>query len=481
MTPKRETLNKIRRETLADARQAARIFRSKEAQIKEDGGDASVLAGRGVCLCGWHQIRDHDSKVMRVRRDEYWHAYTTGTQMCGLRHVCPVCTAKAAEEDRRFVNDGLAAARALPGVWPVMVTLTTRHSRRERAGDVLAGVKTAEQRLKRLKVWDRINARSLGYVRAFEWTFGKNGHHPHFHTILLIQAETEEEAISLVEEMQPAYMRQLARAGRDGKSAAAWEHSFQVQGAAEAANYVVKWGAVEEITQGHRKDGKGEGLTPWQLLRRSRVLDDDRDRQKAAAIWWEIVQATKGMSQLYKSQRFIDLVEEWREQQPDGEEAPEPEQLADLGTRTGRYATHRFVAYRVRTLAVREAGERHDDLAVAQAAVEIEICRGKFDDTVLDALDVPDDADLIDDGEQVARVAAKPHARAGAQSAPFSEKREPRAAEQPAERSPVRAASESPAGPCGAPPRSGPAEGTSGGPTSCLQLNSRSLLSRKSS
>jgi hypothetical protein len=396
---KRETLNKIRRETLADARQAARIFRSKEAAFEEDGGDVSTLAGRGVCLCGWHQIRDHDAKVMRVRRDEYWHAYTTGTQLCGLRHVCPVCTAKAAEEDRRFVNDGLAAARALPGVFPVMLTLTTRHSRREKAEDVLAGVKQAEQRVKRLKVWDRIKARSIGYVRAFEWTFGRSGHHPHFHTILLIEAETEAEAVKLVQELQPAYMRQLARAGRDGTTAAAWRHSFQVQGAAAVEGYITKWGQAEEITQGHRKEGRGEGFTPWQLLRRSRTLDDDRDRQQAAAVWWEIVQATKGVSQLYKSAGFLELVEAWRELEPEGEEPPTPEEVSDLGVRKGRWATPRFEAYRVRTLAVREAAERHDDLAAARAAVECELAVGQSDDGALDEIDAPDEIDLIDDDD----------------------------------------------------------------------------------
>lgn len=334
---------------------------------------------------------------MRVRRDDYWHAYTTGTQMCGLRHVCPVCTAKAAEEDRRFVNDGLAAARALPGVWPVMLTLTTRHSRRERAEEVLAGVKQAEQRVKRLKIWRRISEQSIGYVRAFEWTHGKNGHHPHFHTILLIEAKTEADAVALVQEMQPAYMRQLARAGRDGTSAAAWRHSFQVQGAAAVEGYITKWGAAEEITQGHKKEAGGEGLTSWQILRRSRTLDDDRDRQQAAAIWWEIVQATKGASQLYKSQGFIELVEAWRELEPEGEEESSPEELADLGVRKGRWATSRFEAYRVRTLAVREAAERHEDLVTARAAVERELGAGQSDEDAIDEIDAPDEIDLIDD------------------------------------------------------------------------------------
>lgn len=390
--------NKTRLETLADTRQAARIFRANEARIEERGGDTSELAGRGVCFCGWHQIRDMESEVQRVRKQDRWHSYVTGVQMCGLRWVCPVCTTKKAEEDRKFVNDGLAAARAIDGIWPVMLTLTTRHTRREKASDVLQGVVTAEQRVKRLKVWDRIKDRSLGYVRAFEWTYGENGHHPHFHTILLIRAETEEEAIHLVEEMKPAYMRQLARVGRDGTSAAAWRHSFQVQGAAEAANYVAKWGAAEEITQAHKKDGKGEGLTPWQLLRRSRTLDDAQEREKSAAVWWEIIQASKGRAQLYKSEHFKRLVEEYRESHQ-AEAEPEPETVLKLGQRIGREGSLRFQLYRMRTLAVREAAESADDLVAAKTAAELALNDGDTDRDSLDRHERNEmpEVDLIDD------------------------------------------------------------------------------------
>lgn len=370
-----------------------------EARLEADSQDVSQLAGRGVCFCGWHQIAGHESKVLRAQRDDRWHAYATGAQMCGLRHVCPVCTSRQAEEDRQFVNDGLAAARALDGVWPVMLTLTTRHKRSESAVDVLGGIITAEQRVKRLKVWKRLADCSLGYVRAFEWTFGRNGHHPHFHTILLVRADSEEDAVARVEELQPAYMRQLAAAGRDGTSKAAWQHSFQVQGAAAAQNYVTKWGYAEELTGARLKDARGEGFTPWQLLRRSRTLVDDRERQQAASIWWEIVQATKGRSQLYKSQGFKDLVEAWREQQEEGEAPPEPEEVADLGIRDkGGNNTGRFQAYRVRSLAVREAAESCADLDQARHAAECALMRGRSDDELLDDCDA-DEIDLIDDDD----------------------------------------------------------------------------------
>ena len=91
-----------------------------------------ALPGRGVTMCGWTQIADTETELMRQPRPDGHHAYLSGLQMCGLRWVCPICTAKAAQADRQDVNDGLAAARAM-GLFPVMVTLTTRHRRGEAA------------------------------------------------------------------------------------------------------------------------------------------------------------------------------------------------------------------------------------------------------------------------------------------------------------------------------------------------------------
>ncbi|MGD7428379.1 protein rep, partial [Ralstonia pseudosolanacearum] len=173
------------------------------------------LPGRGVTFCGWTQIAEHPTELLRVQDETGFRSYFSGVQTCGLRWVCPCCTASAAQTDRQRVNDGLAAGRQR-GLWPVMITLTTRHHRKERAEDVVAGVQRAEQRLKTVKAWRRFADRIAGYARAFEWTHGKNGHHPHFHTIALVEADSEEEAIEAAKELQAAYMRQLESAGRDG-------------------------------------------------------------------------------------------------------------------------------------------------------------------------------------------------------------------------------------------------------------------------
>lgn len=402
---KSQIINKTRVNVAADQRQAARIYH--EYADKSDVEDAGNLPGRGVCLCGWTQIKDMDTDLMRVRRDENWHAYVTGRQMCGLRWVCPICTAKRAEEDRRTVNDGLAAARS-SGLYPVMITLTTRHFKRESAEEVLAGVLYAEQVIKRRKTWRKMNERGriAGYARVLEWTYGKRGHHPHFHTILLVRAESEEDAVELIERLRDPYMRALEEAGRDGTSTAAHKRSFQVQGAAAAEGYITKWGAAEELTGAQKKTAKGEGLTIWSLLRLARTAEatprrtEAEERGRFGAIWFEIIKATKNKSQLYKSKGWTELVEAWRAEQPEPEPEPEPEKVLGLGIREKcQEGSFRFLQARPKMLSVRTAAESQDSLELARSAVLGAIRDGPTDYEIMDGApnEPPDEmAEVID-------------------------------------------------------------------------------------
>lgn len=381
-----------RRDLVADQMRATSIY----WHYANKAPKGAKLPGKGVTFCGWTQIAEMPTELLRVQ-DEIGHrAYFSGIQVCGLRWVCPCCTASAAQTDRAYVNDGLAAARML-GLFPVMITLTTRHHRKERAETVLAGVLRAEQRLKTVKAWRRFSDRITGYARVLEWTYGSNGHHPHFHTIVLVQASSEAEAIEAARELQPAYMRQLDAAGRDGHSKAAWDHSFQVQGAAAAGSYVAKWGSAEELTGALAKSAAGEGLTPWQLLRLARTAPTDLERQQAASTWWDIIGATKGKAQLYKSEGWKELVEAYRDSGDAAEPAPEPERVMGFGMREkGAPPTGPWLDALPRRLAVREAAEAHPGIQQAAMAAADAIRDGPTDDELIYG-DGAEDVELVED------------------------------------------------------------------------------------
>lgn len=396
-----------RRDLIADQRRAASIYWKaiEDATKAWEAGevdDLSVLTkdfpARGVTWCGKTQISGRETRQMRQDRGEYLHSYFEGLQMCGLRWVCPVCTIRKAQEDRQAVNDGLAAARAA-GLYPVMLTLTTRHKRRETAREVLDGILKAEQGMKTTSRWKKLSKKMRGFARVLEWTWGEaNGHHPHYHNIILMRAASEDDAVDEVEKLRATYLRQLTAAGRDGESPAAMERSFHVQGAMEAQGYITKWGMAEEITGTVAKAAEGENLTMWQLLRLARTApargrkSAAQERARYASIWWDIICASKGKAQLFKSSGFKSLVQEWREAQPAVETPPEPEEVRSYGERKRMdEASPGWLAARDRTISLREAAESTPDLDAARAAVALALVGGQTDADIIRAMRDDDD------------------------------------------------------------------------------------------
>nr|CRY95611.1 hypothetical protein [uncultured prokaryote] len=401
-----------RREMRADQRAASAIYFKNYREMLEAGADRATLdalPAQGVGGCGLSQIAEMETLLQRREISEgQFYAFVSGARVCGLRWVCVACARKAAEDDRKTVNAGLAAARA-KGLIPVMMTLTTRHSRKDQADALLAAIARAEQRLKRLKCWAALPV--AGYARVLEWTYGENGHHPHFHMILLMRAESEADAVAMVQRLHPSYMGQLAKAGRDGVSEAAWKHSFQVQGAAAASKYLTKWNAAEELTGAQHKAGNG-GFTQWQLLRLARKAAPEKGRTAEqarafyAARWWEVMCAVKGRAQLYKSDGFKDLAAEFMAENPDAE-PPEPQTLLSFGTREKHGPqTEIWGLAAPALLAIREAAERIPDLETASTVIREGLYRGLFrTDADLLADESEDDGAELVEPDEIGQVA----------------------------------------------------------------------------
>lgn len=399
----------------ADQKAASAIYFKEYRALEESGADRETLKSlpaAGVGGCGLSQIAELETLLQRREVSEgQFKAFVSGARVCGLRWVCPHCALKDAEEDRRAVNAALAAARSR-GLVAVMLTLTTRHSRKDDSEALLGAIAQAEQRLKRLKCWAALPV--AGYARVLEWTYGNNGHHPHYHTIILMKARTEAEAVKAVKALQPSYMAQLAKAGRDGMTSAAWRHSFQVQGAAAAARYLTKWGAAEELTGAQHK--AGHGLTQWQLLRLARKAQPENGQTAAqvrafyAARWWEVMKAVKGRAQLFKSEGFKALAAEYLDANPE-DAAPEPETVLSFGTREkGGEQTRLWCLAAPSLLAVKEAAERIPDLATASEAIRHGLYQGRFK-TDADLIgEADDDPDLLDEDESNGEGVKSPEA-----------------------------------------------------------------------
>lgn len=308
---RKKRTRQLLRELAADQRTAASIYRS----MVPEGEKA---AGRGVCLCGWTKILGQTVELYRAEGNDGGRAFYKGLSKCGLRWVCPICTRVASEKARGNLNDALAASREA-GFVPILVTLTARHHKRMPLADFWQRLSTAEQQLKDLQAWRRMNGkkgRMVGFAKAVEATHGKNGWHPHFHLLLVMRADSEAEAIEAAQWIRKAWLDQLEGVGLDGTSPAAVRRAFDVQGAAGAGSYVTKWGAAEELALSGAKTGRGGGRSPWQLLRDARKAEVERDRRQAAALWWEFIQVFKGTHQLRLSSRLKALIAAHKEKHP---------------------------------------------------------------------------------------------------------------------------------------------------------------------
>ena len=94
-----------RRDLVADQMRASSIY----WHYANKAVPGTKLPGRGVTFCGWTQIAEMPTELLRVQEETGHRAYFSGVQVCGLRWVCPCCTANAAQTDRCLLYTSDAA------------------------------------------------------------------------------------------------------------------------------------------------------------------------------------------------------------------------------------------------------------------------------------------------------------------------------------------------------------------------------------
>lgn len=265
------------------ARYAAKWTAAKLLQGHDD-----KLAAR-LSHCGY-VARSFD--VTLERNGATGAANFDGLKTCASVWSCPCCSPRISNTRRDELNQLLAAARA-EKLAVVMLTLTARHDRSMRLGPFLDALKVAKQRFRQRREWRALKHVFVGSVTATEVTHGRNGWHPHFHELLVLDASPSA-AISVIETLRAVWLACLHGVGLSGNDAA-----FQVQSAQAAGQYVAKFGAAEELTLQSAKQGRKGSRTPWQLLADAR----DGDAQ-AAAVWIEYALAFRGRRQLMWSPRL---------------------------------------------------------------------------------------------------------------------------------------------------------------------------------
>jgi len=262
-----------------------RIERSALQSVVRD-----LLPSSRTAKCMRYVQKDR-AAVDVFRSIKYKRAHYGGLQTCASVWACPVCSAKISERRRSDLQALIAAHQAAGGV-VLLVTRTVPHKRTDDLGELLARITQAEANYKGHRDYKALlRAFGLvGTVRAVEVTHGEvNGWHPHVHELVFLASPVV--LADIEEELSRIWQGAALRAGLDLPSRA---HGLTVEDGSKAAKYASKWGLESELTQWHRKRGKIESRTPFDLLR-SVIGDDDA---WAAALFIQYVEAFHGRHQL---------------------------------------------------------------------------------------------------------------------------------------------------------------------------------------
>jgi hypothetical protein len=171
-----------------------------------------------------------------------------------------------------------------------MLTLTTRHDKKDDLLELLNQLKAAKHRFSSHRAYKAFKKKLIGSVTATEIQGGGwNGWHPHFHLILVLDM-SQEDAIVETEKLRSAWLSSLESQGLSGTDAA-----FDVQDATFAGKYIAKFGAAEELTLSKTKKSRGSGSrNPFQLL----ADYSEHGDKHAGQLFKEYASVFKGRQQL---------------------------------------------------------------------------------------------------------------------------------------------------------------------------------------
>lgn len=203
----------------------------------------------------------------RARGVELWkspdapRAHFGGLVTCGSQWLCAVCSTKIALSRRGEAQLAVQRLGEQGGVCGLL-TLTIPHQAGQPFNEVLANIKRLYERWSTGKHSTAMRKRwpQLGFIRAVEVTRGINGWHPHFHIVLFFS-----QPIPWVDVREDFFARWASIAKREF----GWNlprASLDLRGHSDAACYISKWSLEDEITLAHIKRGRGESLTPFELL-----------------------------------------------------------------------------------------------------------------------------------------------------------------------------------------------------------------------
>lgn len=269
---------------LADRRKGNRRMRySLHAQARR------ALPKERVARC---QVQAHTGHVEIRVTDK--GAMIGGIMRCGSVWTCPVCAASISEVRRQQVEETIRRHIEAGGI-VCMAAFTMPHHRFQSSAELRTAISETWRGMQQGSAWIR-NKRAyglLGTIRALEVTHSQgNGWHPHLHVLFFLPALPAADLQAFGDFLFDRWSERIRALGYGECTRAAWRFE-QTTNSERAGDYVTKWGADRELTQGHLKRAKGGGRTPWQML-----ADAGRGDKAALMLFREFGLSFKGARQL---------------------------------------------------------------------------------------------------------------------------------------------------------------------------------------
>lgn len=245
--------------------------------------NATRLGSKGAASC----MKAYGDVNVSVSGEGRAHI-ESGVGRCGSISACPVCAPVMRERRAAEIDEACRAhVRGGGSVW--LLTLTVPHRRGESLDQVLDRVKTAWSRTwsGRSGVALRKSVGIVGMVRAFDFTYGENGWHPHLHVLVFTRAGASLAGIA------DAWSARFGEAGLQFVPGVSVDwRPVKVGEEDQAGGYVAKveggWGAGLELARADLK--RGSGLGPQAVLELASTGEAQWVR-----LWAEYEAATRGL------------------------------------------------------------------------------------------------------------------------------------------------------------------------------------------
>ena len=284
--------NELRRQRWRRRHASAKMLRPLASAVPTEAGE--VLRPVRVARCSWTL-----GQTVGLMHDGSRPAGYAGLERCSSIWACPHCSATIRAGRAAEIEEAVTAHQKTGGA-VVFFTGTVRHHQGDKLEDTLGQVLDSWSRLRRNKGWRLMKKKYAiaHYIRAIEVTRSeKNGWHPHCHALLFLDGDISDEQLkSLRADLFHYWSNAVEKLG--GKKPTEKGLDLQkcdTQGKV-LARYVGKiqekkrWTAGAELARFDVKNGRGESISPFELL------DDDSSISpgRRAVLWREYYSATKG-------------------------------------------------------------------------------------------------------------------------------------------------------------------------------------------